>query len=413
MIKKLQRKFILITMGSLLLVMIFLVGVINMINLYRMEALNNASLDIIAENQGKFPDFKKDFHPKMDDNAPIFGFEMNAETPYEKRYFVIEMASDGTVSNIDTGHIAAISSGDAQDYAAKVMSNGKESGYEGIYKYKVVKQTDGYMIVFIDCRNQIQTVLSLLVISGAVGLATLLLMFILVTVLSRRAMKPFIENAEKQKLFITDAGHEIKTPLAIISANADVLELTGGESEWINSIRNQTTRLDKLVKNLLTLSKMDEESVKLSFADIDLSETAARIAGPFAAMAESGKKDLLLNIQPGIRIKGDEGSIEQLISTLMDNAMKYSNEEGRIRLTLTENKKGARLEVYNTVDHIDVQNLDKLFDRFYRADSSRARETGGYGIGLSIAKSIVEAHHGKISVRSEDGRSINFTVLFS
>lgn len=412
MIKKLQRKFILITMSSLLLVMIFLVSVINGVNLYRMETQIDDALNIIAENQGRFPDFKKDMRPRINDNAPFFAFEMNPETPYEKRYFVIEMSSDGTVSNIDTGHIAAISSGDAQEYAAKVMKNEKESGYEGIYKYKVVEQTDGYMIVFIDCRNQIQTVISFLVISGGVGIATLTLMFILVSVLSKKAMKPFIENAEKQKLFITDAGHEIKTPLAIISANADVLELTGGESEWITSIRNQTVRLDKLVKNLLTLSKMEEESVKLSFAEFDLSETVAKIAGPFEAMAESGNKTFRMDIQPELKLQGDEGSIEQLVSTLVDNAMKYSNDAGVIKISLMDSKKGPKLEIYNTVDHIDCENLDKLFDRFYRADASRARETGGYGIGLSIARSIVEAHHGKISVKSDDERSICFTVQF-
>jgi signal transduction histidine kinase len=411
MIKKLQRKFVLITMGSLVLVMVFLVGVINVVNVIRMEVQNNKSLNIIAENQGKFPEFKKDMHSKIDGD-PIFGFEINPETQYEKRYFVIEMSSDGTINNIDTGHIAAISSSDAQDYATKVMDNGKESGYEGIYKYMIVEQTDGYMIVFMDCRNQIQTELSLLVISSAVALATLVLMFILVSILSKKAMKPFIENAEKQKLFITDAGHEIKTPLAIISANADVLELTGGESEWITSIRNQTVRLDKLVKNLLTLSKMDEENVKLTFAEFDLSETVAKISESFIAVAESKNKKFLMDIQPGIRLHGDEGSMEQLVSTLVDNAMKYSSEEGMIRLKLATGKKGPKLEVYNTVDHIEVDNLDKLFDRFYRADASRARDTGGYGIGLSIAKSIVEAHHGRISVKSEDSRSICFTIQF-
>lgn len=409
MIKKLQRKFVLITMGSLALVMVFLVGVINGINVYRMEVQSDESLAMIAENQGRFPEFKKDMHFR-DGGGPIFGFEMNAETSYEKRYFVIVTDSSGNVSNIDTGHIAAISSEDALEYADEVMENGKKSGYEDIYKYMVFEQGDGYMIVFMDCRNQIQTELSLLVISSAVALATLLLMFILVSVLSKKAIKPFIENAEKQKLFITDAGHEIKTPLAIISANVDVLELTGGENEWITSIRNQTVRLDKLVKNLLTLSKLDEEKVKLTFAEFDLSETVAKISEAFIAVAEAKNKKFQMDIQPGIRLHGDEGSMEQLVSTLVDNAMKYSNEEGTIRLKLSSGKKGPRLEVFNTVDHLEVDHLDKLFDRFYRADASRSRETGGYGIGLSIAKSIVEAHHGRISVKSEGGKSICFTV---
>jgi signal transduction histidine kinase len=236
-------------------------------------------------------------------------------------------------------------------------------------------------------------------------------MFALVSIFSKKAIKPIIDSMEKQKQFITDAGHEIKTPLAIISANADVLELTGGESEWITSIRNQITRLDKLVKNLLTLSKIDEGNIKMVFTVFDLSKVVFETAGPFEAIAETQKKMFQMELQTDVKFNGDESSIQQLISTLVDNAMKYSNEEGLIKVSLQTSKKGAKLEVFNTVDEIDKANLDKLFGRFYRMDSSRARETGGYGIGLSIAKSIVEAHHGKISVRSDDGRSICFTVL--
>jgi signal transduction histidine kinase len=236
-------------------------------------------------------------------------------------------------------------------------------------------------------------------------------MFALVSVFSKKAIKPIIESMEKQKQFITDAGHEIKTPLAIISANADVLELTGGDSEWITSIRNQITRLDKLVKNLLTLSKIDEGNIKMVFTDFDLSKAVFETAGAFEAIAETQKKKFQMELQPGLKYHGDESSIQQLISTLVDNALKYSNVEGSIKISLNATKKGAKLEVFNTADEIDKANLDKLFGRFYRADSSRSRDTGGYGIGLSIAKSIVEAHHGKISVKSDDGKSICFTVI--
>jgi signal transduction histidine kinase len=267
------------------------------------------------------------------------------------------------------------------------------------------------MVVFMDCRIQLQTMVTFLFISCIVAAATLLLMFLLISVLSRKAIKPFIENSEKQKHFITDAGHEIKTPLAIISANTDVLELSGGSNEWTDSIRNQVARLDKLVKNLLMLSKMEEDNIRLTYAEFDLIEAVARITGPFTAIAEAKNKKFHMNIQPEIRYNGDEGSIEQLVSTLVDNAMKYSDREGNIKITLSEMKKGVKLEVYNTVEHIDKDNLDKLFNRFYRSDASRSRETGGYGIGLSIAKSIAEAHHGKISIRSEDGKSICFTVI--
>ena len=394
-------------MGSLIAVMIIVIGLINGIYLIQMEHRINETIDILSNNQGKFPLFEKEKFPRREKPK----FEINEETPFETRYFVVEVNADDSIQQIDTSHIAAVSSEDALEYAAKIMDDGRNSGYIDIYKFKITSQDNGSMIVFLDCRTKLQSAKTFLVISCMVAITTFFLMLLLITILSRRAIRPFVENAERQKLFITDAGHEIKTPLAIISANADVLELTCGENEWITSIRNQITRLDRLVKNLLTLSKMDEENIKLSFTQFNLSDLVAKVATSFEAMAEAKGKHIYQEISPGIKLNGDESSIEQLVSTLLDNAIKYSSVEGKIRLTLTYHKNGAKLEVYNTTENLDLQNLDKLFDRFYRTDASRSRETGGYGIGLSIAKSIVEAHNGKISVRSEDGNSICFTTI--
>ncbi len=408
MIRKLQRKFITIAMMSLTLVMVLLVGSINIINFYQMDHWVKGTIKTLSDNQGKFPKFERIKPPQ---NKPYFGFQMNEETPFETRYFSVEINDDGSIRKIDTSHIAAVTSEDAADFADSVLSAGKSSGYNGIYRYAIVDKIYGSLIIFVDCRSQLRTVTLLLLVSTGVALITLLLVFLLVSVFSRRAIKPIISSMEKQKQFITDAGHEIKTPLAIISANADVLELTGGENEWIASIRHQTDRLDKLVKNLLMLSKMDEDNIKLSFHDFDISKAVSEIAGSFVAMAETQNKKLLMDIRPGLIFHGDESSIHQLISTLMDNAMKYSNKNGIIKITLNAVKKGIKLEVYNTTDEIGTENLNQLFDRFYRPDMSRSRTTGGYGIGLSIAKSIVEAHHGKITAESKDGRSICFTVF--
>lgn len=408
MIKKIQRKFIMITMLSLTLVLLLLVSSINIINFYQMNKRINGAIRILSENQGKFPKLEPGKPPIR---KPDLGFQMNEETPFETRYFTVKTKDDGSISEIDTSHIAAVSSKDAAKYTKKVLSTGKDSGFKDIYKYAVVKQDYGYLVIFIDCRSKLQTVYLFLLISAIVAMSTLLLVFVLVSVFSRRAIKPIILSMEKQKQFITDAGHEIKTPLAIISANTDVLELTSGENEWITSIRNQTNRLDKLVKNLLMLSKMDEDTIQMMFHDFDLSKAVTEIAGSFEAMAKTQNKDLILQITPNIIYHGDESSIHQLISTLTDNAIKYSSTNGIIRISLETVKKGIKLEFYNTTQELVVEDLDHLFDRFYRADSSRSRETGGYGIGLSIAKSIVEAHHGKITVKSEDGKSICFTVL--
>lgn len=411
MIKKLQGRFIMIAMGALASVMIILVGTINIINIYQMEHRLNGAINILSENKGRFPKFEKDNKPK--DNPQIgFRFEMSEETQFETRYFIVKFNEDESVLEIDTSH-SAVSSSDAIEYAQKVINKKKTTGYEGNYKYAVVEESYGSMVVLLDCRSQRQTATIFLLTSIAVALVTLLIVFIFVSIFSKRAIKPIIETIDKQKLFITDAGHEIKTPLAIISANADVIEMLNGESEWTTSIRNQTKRLDKLVKNLLTLSKMDEGNIKIMFAEFDLSEVVLETSNEFVTIAESKNKKILLDILPGIKLNGDENGIIQLVSTLVDNAIKYSNEEGIIKISLALAKKGVKLEVFNTTDLIenhDKESLNKLFNRFYRSDASRSRDTGGYGIGLSIAKSIVEAHNGKIAVNSKDGKSICFTV---
>lgn len=407
MIKKLQRRFIIITMGSLALVVFILLGSINISNYYEMDRKMNGAIKILSENQGEFPKYKKETALL---NEQKFGFEINPETQFQTRYFIVKVNKNGSVEKADTQHVAAVMPEDAIEYAYKVLESGKKSGHEGIYKYAVVSEPYGYMLIFIDYRIQSQEITLFLLTSCAVALVTFILVFILVSIFSKKAINPIIESMEKQKQFITDAGHEIKTPLAIISANADVLEMTSGKNEWITSIRNQTIRLDKLVKNLLMLSKMNEDDIKLVFCDFDLSNVVFEAAFPFEVIAEKQNKNFIMDIKPEIMLHGDESSIRQLVSTLVDNAMKYSNEKGNIKIALSSLKRGIKLEVYNTADNIDKDNLDKLFDRFYRRDSSRARETGGYGIGLSIARSIVETHHGKISVKSDDGKSICFTI---
>ena len=408
MIKKLQKKFIMITMGSLALVVFILLGVINIVSYYEIDSKMNGAIKILSENQGEFPKYKKETAILSEKK---FGFEINPETPFQTRYFIVKVNRDGSIKETDTEHIAAVTSETAVEYANKILKNGKRSGHKDMYKYAVVDEPYGSMVIFVDYRIQSQEITLFSLISCAVALVTFSLVFILVSIFSKSVINPIIKSMEKQKQFITDAGHEIKTPLAIISANADVLELISGENEWITSIRNQTNRLDKLVKNLLMLSKMNEDDIQLAFSDFNLSDIVFETAVPFKVIAEKQNKKFLMDIRPELKLYGDENSIRQLVSTLVDNAMKYSNEAGEIKISLSAVKKGIKLEVYNTVDKIDKGKLDKLFDRFYRADSSRARETGGYGIGLSIAKSIVETHHGKIVAKSDDGKSICFTVI--
>lgn len=401
-------------MLSLLIIMGLFVITINAINIYQMEKRIDRTLELLTDNRGKFPKPIKDKGPEFNFGLMIpFGLEITEETQFMTRYFLIEYDKDFDVRKIDTSHISAISSESAYEYGEKVLELDKNKGYEDIYRYALVPSFDGYTIIFMDSRAQIQTTMIFLVITVGVALVTMLLLLIPVSLFSKKAVTPIIHSMEKQKTFITDAGHEIKTPLAIISANADVLELTTGESEWITSIRNQTVRLDKLVKNLLMLTKVEQGMKESDFKLFDISLAVKETAESFLPIAEARKKDYQIEIEEGLNYYGDEDGIIQLTSTLIDNAMKYSNENGTIRIQLLNQKKGIKLQVYNTTEQMKSykkEDLDKLFERFYRSDDSRSRDTGGYGIGLSITKSIVEAHKGKICIKSGDGKQISFIV---
>ena len=330
--------------------------------------------------------------------------------PYQSRYFVAFIDSTGNVWSTDITHVAAISEDDAVNYATQVYAGGKEKGMLHSYRYKKATNDDGSsLIVFVDMSSSLINIFNLLLRSVLVGLFALIAMFILVFMFSTQAVAPVVESLEKQKRFITDAGHELKTPLAVISANVDVLELESGKNEWTGSIRNQVKRLNSLVKNLLTLSRMDEERMRVVFSDFDLSQTIKETADSFQAVAESKNKKYHIDIEDGIHITGDRNSMNQLASLLLDNAIKYSSENGSIHLILSKGK-NIIFEVSNTCDCIPDGNLDRLFDRFYRADSSRSRDTGGYGIGLSVARAIATSHGGTIEALRDGDKLIRFVV---
>lgn len=410
MIQTLRRKFIAIAMGSLLLVLLLIIGAVNGINFYRIDARANHLLQILTEHGGSFP---RPEAGKEKPRRPVGGmdFQLSEETPFETRYFWAKADADGAVQQLDAGHIAAISEEQALEFARQALQKGKYTGYMGLYKYRVTRQDAETFLVFVDRSAQLEGALFFLLVSGVVGAAALLIMLLFVSIFSKWAIRPVAESLEKQKQFITDAGHEIKTPLSIISANADVLELQSGPSEWLDSIHGQVRRLNKLVGDLLTLSKMDESGPAPTPVRLDMSETVREAAEPFFALAETNGKKLTLDISPEVRIHGNAELLRKLVGILLDNAVKYAAAQTEIRLTLQEAGRYARLCIRNACDAVPEGDLRRLFDRFYRADRSRSRQTGGYGIGLSIADAIVRLHKGKISAHTEDDNFICFTAL--
>ncbi len=403
MIKALRRKFILIAMSSVIVVLSAIIGIINITNYCNINNSINKKITVLAENNGIFP--KLDF---KDDKRDMHNKDFSPEAPFETRYFSVILRNDGTVISVNTGKIAAISTSTAQEYAVNLYNNNSKEGFIDNYKYICVENNNDLLYIFLDCGKDLSTFYSFLAVSVLVSFVGILLVFILVVICSKIAIMPIAESYEKQKQFITNASHEIKTPLTIIDANTEVIEMVSGENEWTQSIKKQIKRLTSLTEELVFLSRMDEGTNVLQMLEFSISDAVYETSKPFITLAETQGKILNLNIQKNITYNGDEAAIRQLVSLLLDNAIKYSDSKGTINVEFKEQGKTKELNISNTASQLPNKKLDILFDRFYRLDSSHNSETGGHGIGLSVAKSIVNAHKGKITADSK-----NNTITFS
>ena len=339
----------------------------------------------------------------------IFGSD-SPETKYMTRYFAVVYDSDGDALRVFSDYIATVSAQQALYYASDALSTGHMQGYYGDYRYCVKSGAAASAVIFLNASPEQQSMKTLLTVSLMVAAASLLLGFALVAAFSKKAIAPYVRNMELQKQFITDAGHELKTPLTSISTSADVLKMENGDNEWVDNIQKQTVRMSKLVKNLVTLSRLDEGVPLPDMTEFSLSDAAWEAAEPFTMRAKAQGKSFSQSISPGLAMKGDMAAVPQLISILLDNAFKYSDENGEIRLSLYPQHKNNIIEVYNTCPPDSLGDIDRFFDRFYRADSSRKYD-GGTGIGLAIAKATAQALGGSINAETADGRSIVFKVI--
>ena len=402
MIKKLRQKFILISMFSLTFVIAIIIGIINIHNYSSIVKRADEKLELIINNNGIFPR-EKDNKIMPPDN------KMSPEAPFETRYFSVTFNNNGEVIKVNIDRIAAIDELSAESYATSLYNNSKTKGFFKNYRYQSKTRDTETLYVFIDCQHDLITFREFLYASLLFSLIGITTIFLLVFFSSKIILKPISESYEKQKHFITDASHELKTPLTVIDASADVLEMEVGENEWITSIKDQVTRLTKLTEDLLMLSRMNETN-RVIFTDFSLSEVLEDSIKRFESVAISQGKTIETNIPNNISYNGEINMISQLFSILLDNALKYTNEKGLIKVSLSETEKNKKIVFYNTCENIEIGNHDYLLDRFYRKDSSRNSNTGGHGIGLSIAKSIIDNHKGKINIKSDDGKSITITI---
>ena len=427
MINSMRKKFTLVALLSTILVLVILIGGINLFNFSSIKKDVNMRLMMISDNDGVFPG--SIMKEKADDVIPdgpmppmepmindpgTFGFfgpgqNMPAEAAFNTRYFSVTLSKEGEVKETDVTNIYAVNKEKAEDMAKELFDSGKKEGFYGNYGFLRTDDED-ITYTFLDCERDLNTFYSFLKYSVLISVIGTVLIAILIWSLSGIVVRPMAESYEKQKRFITDAGHELKTPLTIIDANTEVIETEAGESEWTESIHHQIERLSDLVNKLVLLSRMDEEATRLEMIDFDLSEAVSEIADDFSVVAAASGKKMDTDIDEGIVINGDKDKIKQVVGLLLDNAVKYSASESEIKVMLKKSGKNVKLSVANEAEGLKKGSYDELFERFYRGDSSHNQQTGGHGIGLSVAKAIISKHKGKIKASSPDGKNMEFTV---
>ena len=411
MIYRLQKKFILICTVSVLTVIALVFGVILALNISSMNKNMDMLADRVSEGGGRFPGSMEE-KPQPDKmpppNAQNFEF-ITPETPFSTRHFSVFFDKNGEVEKTHTESIYAVTEDIAIEYAEKVLDGKDARGWIDNYRYKIFATDMGMGVVFVDGSMSRSSLMQSMTIAGFVLLGCAALVLILIFLLSKKAVKPIAESYEKQKQFITDANHELKTPLTLILANLDIAEAELGKNEWLDDIRAEGHRMTELVNQLVALSRMDEEGQPLNISEVALGELVADTVSEFEPLANEREKHLAASVDKEITCFGDEALLHRLVGILMDNAIKYCDQSGDISVTLHRGRRIV-LTVENTYTAVGELELNRLFDRFYRADKAR-KFTGGYGVGLSMAKAIVEKHKGEITAYKKDATHIGFKVI--
>ena len=411
MIYRLQKKFIIICTVSVLAVIALIFGFILALNVSTMNKNMDTLADRVSEGGGKYPAPMEE--PPFYDNAPPirepkFDF-ITPETPFATRHFTVLFNENNEVEKTFTDSIYSITEDTAIEYAGKVIKSGNARGWVSNYRYKVFRTDTGLGVAFVDGSMSRSVMMQSTTIAGVVLLACATLVLCLIFLLSKRAVKPIAESYEKQRQFITDANHELKTPLTLILTNLDIAEAELGQNEWLDDIRSEGHRMSELVNQLVALSRMDEENHAMNVTELFFGDLVEDTVSEFEALARARGKELVKSIDKSITYRGDEALLHRLVGILMDNAIKYCDSDGEISVTLRRTRRIV-LTVENTYAAVEDIELNRLFDRFYRADKSR-KFIGGYGVGLSMAKAIAENHKGEITAYKKDGTHIGFKVV--
>lgn len=312
------------------------------------------------------------------------------------------------VYKIDVNNNNAISKSanitdEIRNYAIDVSKRSSDEGYIGNYIYKVRKiGVDGKEVTLIESESTIKELKTTIIIAIVIGALGLVIIYIIAKKISKTIVKPVADSFEKQKQFVSDASHELKTPLAVIEANADVLQDKVGENKWITYIQNEVQSMNKLVNDLLVLARMENTNTTNN-QKFNLSKEVQMSVSVFESIIYEKKIKLETNINDGIEFNGDKEDIKHIISILLDNAIKHTKENGKIIVNTLKEKNDIKIEVKNQGEPIPEEEREKIFERFYRVDKARNRNEKRYGLGLSIAKGIVEKYKGTIEANSKEG----------
>lgn len=388
-------------MLAVLSILLLIVSAINIHNYLTIVKNADETINFIFENDG----YNTNFFPKKPDKN-----DFSPELPYEIRYFSVIVDKNQNIMNVNMERIAAINETNAIEYTKIVINKSKNKGFLSHYRYHKEIINDKIVYVFLDCTNSLNTFYKFLSSSIIISVIGVLAFLVVVIIFSSIVIHPVKESYLKQQQFITNASHELKTPLTIINASCEIIEYEQN-NEWTKTIKTQVARLTDLTNKLVYLSRMGEKSSTRVKSDFSLNEVINEVIEPYVLIFKSNNWNLEMNIEENLTLFGDIGMIKEMFTLLFDNIVKYCNGDGLIELTVQKYHKNIIIILKNSCEEIKKGNLNILFERFFRNDTSRNSEMGGSGIGLSIVKAIVDAHKGKIKAESTDGKSLMFTII--
>ena len=405
MIRRLRIKFIAIIMTMLTVLLLVIFCSLNYMMVKSGRSQSYERMERVAESDGG---------AAREASVSPFGYrgEIRIFTPMPRDdgIYYVKLTRDGLISEMFVPYEDFISKDGVTKLVSEVLKAGKERGKLGNQLYIVREKDYGSIIVFSDEQAEDIIMQRLIRVSLIIGAASLVVMFFVSILLSRWAIKPVETTLEDQRRFISDASHELKTPLTVINTNADVLKSEIGENKWLGYIQSEAERMSKLVGDLLYLSRMDHSGGMYERKRFLLSGAVLGAVLPFESVAFEAHKNLDTDIEENIFYNGDESKLKQLVVILLDNAIKNTFDGGTITVTLSGGENKPKISVRNEGEGIDEEDIPHIFERFYRCDDSRARGTGGFGLGLAIAHDIVEQHGGKLTVVSKKWQWTEFTA---